>query len=193
VATLGRILSSAERAQRMIAGLLDFTQARIGGGFVLQHAPVDLHELAGGMVEEMQVVHPEREIRFEPSGDAQGEWDPDRLAQLLTNLMNNALVHGLKDAPVQVRVHGEPTSVVLSVHNEGKPIPPAELPQLFKPMRRGIGADRPAKSQSIGLGLYIVEQIVLAHGGTIGVDSSEQKGTTFTVHLPRHPPRPAQE
>jgi PAS domain S-box-containing protein len=189
VTSLGRILSSAERAQRLIASLLDFTQARIGGGFVLKYAPLELHEFAGLVVEELRVAHQAREILFEPDGDGRGEWDPDRLAQLLTNLINNALAHGLEEAPVRVRLHGEPSSVVISVHNWGKPIPPGELPHLFEPMRRGSGAARSKKIQSIGLGLFIVQQIVLAHGGTIGVDSSEEKGTTFTIHLPRKPPR----
>jgi sigma-B regulation protein RsbU (phosphoserine phosphatase) len=188
--TLGRILFGAERAQRLISSLLDFTQARIGGGFVLNYAPLDLHEFMGLVVEEMRAAHPEREILFEGVGDGRGEWDSDRLAQLLTNLINNALVHGLEDAPVRVRVHDEPTSVVLAVHNLGKTIPPDELPHLFEPMRRGRGAARSKKSKNIGLGLYIVQQIVLAHGGTLGVDSSEEKGTTFTVHLPRSKPRP---
>jgi PAS domain S-box-containing protein len=187
---LSRILSSAQRAHRLIASLLDFTQARVGGGFILQYTPLDLHDLAALVVEEMRAAHPEREIVFEPVGDGEGEWDSDRLAQLLTNLISNALAHGRQDAPVRVRVHDEPTSVVITVHNGGTPIPPDELPHLFEPMRRGSGAARSKNIKSIGLGLFIVQQIVLAHGGTIGVDSSEEKGTTFTAHLPRNPPRP---
>jgi PAS domain S-box-containing protein len=188
--TLGRILSSAQRAHRLIASLLDFTQARIGGGFTLQYAPMDLHDLAALVVEEMRAAYPEREIVFEPAGDGVGEWDSDRLAQLLTNLISNALAHGQQDAPVRVRVHDEPTSVVITVHNGGTPIPPDELPHLFEPMRRGSGAARSKNIKSIGLGLFIVQQIVLAHGGTIDVDSSEEKGTTFTARLPRTPSHP---
>jgi PAS domain S-box-containing protein len=190
-ATLGRILSSAERAQRLIASLLDFTLARVGGGFVLQYAPLDLHEFAGLVVEEVRLAHPGREIQYEQLGGAQGEWDPDRFAQLLTNVLNNALAHGLEDAPVRVRLQGESDSVVLAVHNEGPPIPPDTMSHLFEPMKRGASAGRGAKkSGSLGLGLYIVHEIVLAHEGTIGVDSTEEQGTTFTVHLPRHPPPP---
>jgi PAS domain S-box-containing protein len=191
--TIGRILSSAERAHRLIASLLDFTQARIGGGFVLKYAPLDLHEFTGLVVEEMRAAHEGREISFEGVGENRGEWDPDRIAQLLTNLINNALLHGLEDAPVQVRVYDEPTSVVISIHNRGTAIPPDELPHLFEPMRRGSGAARSKKMKSIGLGLYIVQQIVLSHGGTLGVDSSEEKGTTFTVRLPRNPPPPKEQ
>lgn len=190
LASLGRILSSAERAHRLIASLLDFTQARVGGGFVLKHTPLDLHDFTGLVVEEMRVAHPEREILLERAGDGRGEWDSDRVAQLLGNLINNAVSHGREDAPVRVRLHDEPGFVVITIHNWGNAIPPGEIPHLFEPMRRGSGAARSRKSKSIGLGLFIVEQIVLAHGGTIGVESTEEKGTTFTIRLPRTPPSP---
>jgi PAS domain S-box-containing protein len=188
--TLGRILSSAERGLRLISSLLDFTQARVGGGFVPVYDAIDLNDFAALVMEEVRASHPGRELQFEPVGDGQGEWDSDRLAQLLTNLMNNALTHGDADAPVRLRIHGEPDSVVLAVHNQGKPILPETLPLLFEPMQRGLEAGRGAKTGSIGLGLYIVRQIVIAHGGTINVDSTEQRGTIFTVRLPRHPPPP---
>lgn len=189
--TLGRILSSAERAQRMIASLLDFTQARVGGGFILQYAPLDLGEFATLVAEEVRLTNPGHDLELVRTGDLQGEWDPDRLAQLINNLLNNALFHGQQDAPVRLRVQGEPGSVVLAVHNLGAPIPPDVLPHLFEPMRRGEGTGHANKTKSIGLGLYIVQQIVLSHGGTIGVDSTTpEQGTTFTVRLPRHPPLP---
>ncbi|WP_309892692.1 PAS domain-containing sensor histidine kinase [Archangium sp.] len=187
-ATVARILTSAERAQRLIASLLDFTQARVGGGFVLQYAPLELHGFVELAVEDIRLLYPERELHLEHEGEGQGEWDPDRLAQLLTNLLNNALTHGLREAPVRVRVQGEADSVVLAIHNQGKPIPAAAVPHLFTPMRRGDGAHRTGQPGSIGLGLYIVQQIALAHGGTISVDSSQERGTTFTARLPRHPP-----
>ena len=187
-ATVGRILASAGRAQRLIASLLDFTQARVGGGFVLHYSPLELHGFVDLAVEEVRLAYPEREILLEDEGDGQGEWDPDRLAQLLTNLLNNALTHGLPDTPVRVRVQGEADAVVLAVHNQGPPIPEAAVPSLFEPMRRGAGAHRTGQAGSIGLGLFIVRQIALAHGGTVSVDSAPERGTTFTVRLPRHPP-----
>ncbi|SEM81275.1 PAS domain S-box-containing protein [Stigmatella aurantiaca] len=193
VRSLGRILSSAERAQRLIASLLDFTQARIGGGFVLKYAPLDLHEFMGLVVEELRVANQGREILFECAGDCRGEWDPDRLSQLITNLISNALNHGQEDTPVRARLSGEPTSVMIEIHNWGTAISPSELPHLFEPMRRGGGKIRAKNTHSIGLGLYIVQQIVLAHGGTVAATSSEEKGTVFTVHLPRTPPRPKEE
>jgi PAS domain S-box-containing protein len=187
-AILGRILSSSERALRMISSLLDFSQARVGGGFTLHYSSLDLRKFLGLIVEEMRLTHPGRDVLLEVSGDVQGEWDSDRLAQLLTNLLNNALEHGLEDEPVRLRVSGGPGGVVLEIHNRGAPIPPGTLPRLFEPMRRGAEASRSSKHKSVGLGLYIVQQIVLAHRGTIEVSSSEAEGTTFTVRLPRHPP-----
>ncbi|HYO65263.1 MAG TPA: PAS domain-containing sensor histidine kinase [Archangium sp.] len=185
-AILGRILSSSERALRLISSLLDFSQARVGGGFSIHYRPMDLREFLGLLVEEVRLTHPGRDIQLEFSGDGRGEWDSDRLAQFLTNLLNNALEHGLEEEPVWLRVSGEPDAVVFAVHNRGSPIPPDTVPHLFEPMRRGIGAKRPSKYKSVGLGLYIVQQIILAHRGTIEVTSSEAEGTTFTVRLPRY-------
>jgi PAS domain S-box-containing protein len=183
---LGRILSSSERALRLISSLLDFSQARVGGGFVLHYTPVDLREYLGLLVEEVRMTHPGHDIQLEFSGEGKGEWDSDRLAQLLTNLLNNALEHGLEEEPVWLRVSGEPDAMVFVIHNRGAPIPPDVVPYLFEPMRRGDGARRSSKNKSVGLGLYIVQQIVFAHGGTIEVNSSEAEGTTFTVRLPRY-------
>ncbi len=187
-ATLMRVLSSAERAQRMIGSLLDFTQARVGGGFVLQYSHLDLQDFISLVMDEVRLVHPDNELQLKFSGAGQGKWDADRLAQLLTNLLNNAILHGLQDKPVQLHVSGGTDTVTLSVHNWGPPIPPEMMPHLFEPMRRGDNAPLPSRNKSVGLGLYIVQQVVLAHGGTIEVSSSEEQGTTFRVCLPRSPP-----
>ena len=119
------------------------------------------------------------------SGEGGGEWDGDRLAQVVTNLVTNALAYSPAGTPVRVETRGEDGTVLLRVHNTGKPIPPELLPRLFEPMTRGrAGGD--AASRSIGLGLFIVANIVHAHGGTIEVRSEASEGTTFTVRLPRH-------
>jgi PAS domain S-box-containing protein len=186
---LGRILSSAERAQRLISSLLDFTQARIGGGFQLSYSAFDLHEHAEQVLQELELAQPGCRLLRERAGEALGEWDSDRVAQLLTNLVNNALAHGQPDTPVTVGIAGEPDAVRLWVHNQGNPIDAAVLPRLFEPMRREGGA-RSVRNGSVGLGLFIVNQIALAHGGTVDVRSSAEAGTVFTVRLPRHPPAP---
>jgi PAS domain S-box-containing protein len=184
--SLQRILSSARRATRMLSDLLDFTQARLGGALPVTLRSLDLHELTCQVVEEVQLAHPYRRIVLEQMGDGRGEWDGDRLAQLITNLVNNAITYGDEHCAVQVRTLGRADAVVLSVHNEGPPIPAEMMPQLFQPLRRG--ASKGSRGEhSIGLGLFIVKHIVDAHGGGIHVDSTAENGTTFTVCLPRHP------
>jgi sigma-B regulation protein RsbU (phosphoserine phosphatase) len=182
-----RILTSAERATRMIRDLLDFTQARQGGGIPLQRRPADLHELVHTVVDEMQPTHSDRPIQVEQSGDAAGEWDPDRLAQVITNLLGNALQYSPPDTPVTVTTRAGPEWVTVEIHNAGGPIAPEVLPRIFEPLERG-GHQQPGRQgRSIGLGLFIVRHIVLAHGGTVSVRSTAEDGTTFTVRLPRKP------
>jgi signal transduction histidine kinase len=121
------------------------------------------------------------------SGDAHGEWDADRIAQALTNLVSNALNYGTASGAVTVHTIGEPDCVTLTVHNTGVPIALALLPVLFEPLRRGT-AQVDKAGRSVGLGLYIVKHIVDAHGGTISVQSSAAEGTTFSLQLPRRAP-----
>jgi signal transduction histidine kinase len=183
-----RILGSAERATRLLADLLDFTQARLQGSLPVELRPLDLHELTRQVVEEVQLAHPRRQLVLEQQGSGRGEWDADRLAQLITNLVSNALVYGAEHCAVRVHTLGLPDEVRLSVHNMGEPIPPEKMGQLFQPLKRGEGPGGRSK-HSIGLGLFIVKHIVDAHGGRISVESTGEKGTTFTVSLPRqlHP------
>ena len=180
--TVKRIRTSAERATRLVNDLLDFTQARLGNGIPVTRQPSDVHQIARQVVEEMQAAFPKRQLRRDGSGDGAGEWDPDRIAQLLTNLISNALKYGLPDSVVSVRSFTDGPWVCLSVHNSGSPIPPHLVEVMFEPMRRGA-LDR--ADRSVGLGLYIVKHIVEVHGGSIAVTSNETDGTTFTVRLPR--------
>ena len=183
-----RVQSSAERSLRLVRDLLDFTQARLGSGIPITRQPLDLQASMQQVVDELRAAFPGREIVLRGEGDASGNWDGDRLAQVAHNLVTNALKYGRKDAPVVVSVRGaNEGEVLLEVHNEGDPIPPALVPELFKPLSRGSDeAER--KSGSIGLGLFIVDQLVRAHEGTIAVQSTESDGTTFTVRLPRAAP-----
>ena len=106
------------------------------------------------------------------------------MSQTITNLVGNAIAYGERGAPVDIAIEGDGRDVELKVHNHGPPIPAELMPVLFEPFRRGVPEDR--SPRGLGLGLYIVQQIVLAHDGSIGVDSTAQDGTTFTLHLPRH-------
>ncbi|HWM85827.1 MAG TPA: ATP-binding protein [Kofleriaceae bacterium] len=181
--TLARIVSSGERAARMISDLLDFTQARAGGGLPVSRHDMDLHEVARHTVGEVQMSAPDRTLWLEATGDGQGHWDPDRLAQIVTNLVSNALAYSPTGTPVTVRTAGEEDWMVLEVHNMGPAIPAEVVPTLFEPFRRGKGGG--GNHRSIGLGLYIVKQIAVAHGGSVEVESAAETGTSFRIRLPR--------
>ncbi|PTL85829.1 PAS domain-containing protein [Vitiosangium sp. GDMCC 1.1324] len=185
--TASRIHAAAQRASRMIHDLLDFNQAS-RRGIPVHRERLDLNEHVQRVLNEIRLAWPERHILFQASGDGWGEWDGDRLAQVVTNLVGNALQHGCANAPVRVSTRSEDSGVLLEVHNEGRPIPPEVMANLFEPYRRGPGAE--ARQGSLGLGLFITRQIVLGHGGTIHVRSTPEEGTTFTVRLPRHPCEP---
>ena len=183
---LTRIFSSAERASRMIRDLLDFTQARLGGGLPVDCKPMHFGAFLQHAVEELQVSHPARDITLVWEGAGEGSWDEDRLSQVLGNLLANALHYSAPSTPVHVRGRGESDEVLLEVHNLGTPIAEDVLPRLFQPMQRGAGVTDKSL-RSVGLGLYIVDQLVRAHGGSIHVRSTVLEGTTFTVSLPRSP------
>jgi PAS domain S-box-containing protein len=180
----GRIVSSAQRMGRMIDQLLDFTRIRLGQGLPLQRQTTDLAQMCQAVCEEVQPGAP---IRVAAVGDLVGSWDADRLTQLLCNLLGNALTHGTPGAPVLVRLDGARADEVrVEIANQGD-IPPALLPLIFEPFR--TRADTKSEhSSGLGLGLYISQQIVLAHTGTIAVSSSAEAGTRFTICLPRHAP-----
>jgi PAS domain S-box-containing protein len=182
---VARIASSAERMARMIDDLLDFTRSRLGGGFPITPRRIDLRELCAQVIEELELAYPERTIEFESRGDAWGNWDPDRMAQVISNLIGNALQHSPDSATVRVHLFEEEDRVVFETYNAGPPIPADVVPHLFEPGRRGPPRRGRAGSSGLGLGLYIVQQIVLAHGGAITVRSSAEEGTAFIVSLPR--------
>lgn len=181
-----RIVSSVERMRRLVSDLLDLTRTRLGSGIPIKPAPVDLDVIARDGVAEFRALHPECRLEFRPEGDLRGYWDRDRLAQVLSNLIGNALQHGEPGGPVDVTARGEADHVVVEVHNEGSPIPEALLASIFEPMVRHVrGGGESGQQTSLGLGLHIVREVVLAHGGTVAVRSTAGEGTTFSFRLPR--------
>jgi PAS domain S-box-containing protein len=181
---LHKILTATERIDRLIHDLLDFTQARTSTGIPVMCRPCDAVKVVRDTVEELRMAQPDRIIEVHADAPATGTWDPDRLAQLLTNLLNNALQHGPVAMPVSVRVEATASTLILTVHNFGDPIPEELLPHLTEPFKRGANEET-SKQRSIGLGLFIVDQVVRAHGGRLEVTSSHEAGTSFTVRLPR--------
>ncbi|NTX37762.1 response regulator [Myxococcus sp. CA033] len=182
-----RILTSADRMDRMIRQLLDFARSRLGGGVPVVASDCDVFDVARRTLEEMRASHPGRMLMLEVVGDGRGAWDLDRLEQAFSNLLANALKYSPVDSPVRMWGQASAREVVLRVHNGGPPIPSEELPHIFAAWRRGSRAvqHEAAASSGLGLGLYITRQILLAHGGEVTVESSASGGTTFTVRLPR--------
>ena len=182
-----RVLRSAERANRIINDLLDVTHIRVTGELRVSRKHIDLLALLKEVLDDIQLANPKREIQLvAPEEDAvQGEWDPDRLMQVVTNLVNNALQHGEERTPVRVVLHAHGEDVVLAVHNRGPVIRSDLLPVLFDPFKQGQHTQPRAAGGGLGLGLYIVDQIVQSHGGKVSAHSTVSEGTTLTVILPR--------
>src|ERR1700686_538932 len=180
-----QILTSAARMESIISNPLDYTRARTGKGLQMVRKRIDAHELCRQAVRELQVSPPDRGILVQSDGEGEGDWDPDRLAQIVSNLVANALKYGARAEPIVVVSWGEKKVWTLQVSNRGDPTPAALLPKLFEPFERGPQTDQTVK-QSMGLGLYIVSEVVRAHGGTLSVSSSPGHKTVFTARLPRY-------
>ncbi|MFL5357874.1 ATP-binding protein [Archangium sp.] len=185
-----RVARGGERIQQIADLLLDFTRARLGGGIPVARRPGDLNELCWRMADEFQAARPRRILLCELSRNAlQGEWDLERLAQVLANLLDNAFKYSPENTPVRLStLEKDAESVFIEVHNQGAPIPGHLLPLLFEPFRRGEVPD--TVRTSLGLGLYIAHDIVQSHGGSISVHSTAEAGTTFRVCLSRHARKP---
>jgi signal transduction histidine kinase len=179
---LERVRSSGDRMARLIDDVMDFARGRLGGGMPVDLEPVDVAALVGQVVDEIAGSHPDRPVLVDCAHAGTARLDRPRVAQLLSNLVANAVEHSPADEPVQVAVAGGADRVEVTVRNRGAPIDPATLPRLFEPYVR---AARKGARPGLGLGLYIAAEIARAHGGTIRAESSAGDGTTFTVELPR--------
>ena len=184
------ILTAGRRAARLVDDVLDFARGRLGDGITLNlKLCTDLGDAFAHVVNEIQRVHPTRQINLRV-GNVQGiHCDRERVTQLLSNLVANAIHHGAEDGPVEVSADTYDDMFVLGVHNQGAPIDPAIKAQLFQPFSRRAGG---SPQSGLGLGLYIANQIALAHGGHMEVLSSREAGTLFTLRLPLQPGTNAQ-
>jgi signal transduction histidine kinase len=182
ISIIEHIITSGNRASRLVEDVLDFARGRLGSG--MRVAPVALDDLADALkhvVSEVHRVHPQRVFRLN-IGDLGGlRGDRERIAQLCSNLVANAIHHGASDGAVDIEAKLENGLFSLSVHNQGEPIAAEVLAQLFQPFTRR-SSDAP--HSGLGLGLYIADQIARAHGGYMDVASTRETGTLFSFKLP---------
>ena len=189
---VSQIETSTSVVKRLVSDLIDAVRIRLLEDLPIAPAPMDIGTAVQEAAEEAQATHPDRRISIETSADLEGDWDRARVGQVLSNLISNAVVRGLKTSAIHVAAKGAGHEVVLSVHVEGA-LSPDAIATVFDPVPRGEGADLPREDENpiqsenarLLLGLFIAQGIVTAHGGKITVTSSEQEGTTFAAHLPR--------
>ena len=180
-----RLIRSGARMHALLDDLCDFNRTKLGLGINITPTHVDLATVFGDELDQLRTIHPDRGLVLEVAGECGGAWDGQRLQQMLGNLVLNAIRYGAPDTPVRVNVTGEEADVRIVVANNGVEIAPADIEQIFEPLRRGGDREEGCEEEShLGLGLYIVREIVKAHGGEIDV-RSEQGQTAFTVRLPR--------
>jgi sigma-B regulation protein RsbU (phosphoserine phosphatase) len=182
---VSRAASSARRMNQMVLDLVEFTRTRLDDKIPVVRAEVDARRLLHDVVLEIAASYPESIVQMETAGNLKGSWDADRLTQALTNLVGNAVQHGASGKPIRVSAHGIGKEVTLSVHNEGPPIPAEQQAVIFQEGQRVGERSTTADRRHQGLGLYIVERIVAAHGGSVKLRSTAAEGTTFTIRLPR--------
>lgn len=176
------IRASAQRMARIVDDLFDLARARLGHGLPIDRKRVSACAIVERIVAEHQVASRGRAITVSTQPCPEGDWDPNRIEQVVSNLVGNAIRHGDPEQPVEVHVAPREDGVCIAVHNGGS-IPGELLPRIFLPF---VLRDRRSGDGGLGMGLYIVEQIVLAHRGRVDVCSTAQEGTTFRVQLPLH-------
>lgn len=179
---------SLHRMADMIRDLLDFARTRLDGPLRISREPADMGEICREIVDALALGNSGRDIRLELSGNLTGRWDSGRIKQVASNLITNALQHGSADSPIDVAGQAESDEVVLTVYNEGPPIQTDRQYTIFDPFTKNVASEQNKRQPGRpGLGLYIVKQIVDAHGGSIELESGAPGGTKFTVRLPKSP------
>jgi signal transduction histidine kinase len=179
-----RLMRGGERMRQLLDDLLDYSRTSLELGLPITPASVDLATVCQEEVELQRLAWPGHEIELATEGPTRGAWDASRLKQVLGNLIGNAAKYGDRGTPIDVVLAGAPDHVVLAVENTGPSIGEAGLDALFEPLRRGGHAATEGGGASLGLGLFIVRQIVRAHAGTVTVSSAAGK-TAFKVTLPK--------
>lgn len=188
IVVASRIYNSGQRMTKLINDLIDFTRTHLGSGLPVRPKPGDLAQLATNVVDELRTYHSERVIRLGTPNVVMAVFDNDRIAQVLSNVIGNAIQYGAGDGDVTVTLAEADAAVTITVNNLGPLIEPKQLGSIFEPLvrlARTNGDEYPAHG-SLGIGLFIAREIIHAHKGSIGVDSVEGLGTTFTIRLPQY-------
>jgi signal transduction histidine kinase len=177
------INEQSSRLHRMVLALLDISRLD-SGQLSIERAPLDLAALARRVVEEVRPANDGRQIEFAaPDESLPVAADELRLEQVLQNLIQNALKYSPEGEPVAVRVERRSTSAAVTVVDRGIGIPTTALPRLFGRFYRAPNAEA-RQIGGMGVGLYVVKEIVTLHGGDVTVESAEGQGSTFTISLP---------
>lgn len=184
--TLARVIAkSGKRMSRLVEDTLDLTRGQVGNGIPISPSPNKLNDVCLQVMSELRVAHANREIIFESHGEGDGYFDENRAAQVISNLLSNAIHHGAPDQPVRLILRNEDGHIYVDVHNCGEPIPADKHDSLFDPFKRGtLSQEEAMSSQGLGLGLYIAREIMNAHNGDIRL-TSDENGTTFSTRWPR--------
>lgn len=185
----GRVKRGARLMSSMVDDLIGYTRTQLGGGMPTQLREVDLGDICRAAMDDAHATHPGTRFELDADPGLQGQYDPVRLHQLLTNLMVNAAQYGTRGAAVRIAARAHPDALTVAVTNDGPVIPPASLESIFSPLIQlpGDGDSEERPRTSLGLGLFVAREIAMAHGGSLTVASSADCGTTFTAHLPRAP------
>jgi signal transduction histidine kinase len=182
------ITRSAAKMNLMIRDLLEYTRARLGRSIPISPEAASMGDICRMAYDEIRAAHPERIFRLETSGELEGRFDGERLHQVFSNLLGNAVRHGARGEPITLSARGEAEHVTVQVRNHGRAIPADQLQVIFNPLVQipsaATAGDSVGDSTSLGLGLYIAQEIVTRHGGTI-VAESDDEGTVFSTHLPK--------
>lgn len=184
-----RMFNSANRMSKLISDLIDFTRTHLGRGIPIRVKQASLVAVCEEVVNEMRTYHAERLILLQASPKLEAVFDESRIAQVLSNLIGNAVQHGNSDAAVIVKLATDNDHIMITVNNRGNTIAAEKLVAMFDPMVRVAAHantvdDDYTERTSLGIGLYISREIIHAHGGTIKVISNETDGTSFIATLP---------
>jgi signal transduction histidine kinase len=186
-----RMFNSAKRMSKLINDLIDFTRTHLGPGIPIRVKQGSMVALCDEVVNELRTFHPERMIELHAPHKLDAVFDESRIAQVLSNLIGNAIQYGSEDIPITVRLSNNNDEISVEVNNRGKNIDDDKVASIFDPMVRIAAHVNSAESSdliertSLGLGLYISREIIHAHGGEIKVTSNTSDGTSFIVTMPR--------